>query len=69
MKDIRATDAEVTDLRLEWTDGRLGRIKIDERGKVEKVVLFNQAGRRDRRAEKDVDLVGRRIEDLSGILR
>jgi central kinetochore subunit Mal2/MCM21 len=43
--DISAVDGEVKQLRIEWTDGRLGRVAVDDKGKVLKCVIIGEDGR------------------------
>lgn len=43
--DISAVDGEVKQLRIEWADGRLGRVAIDDKCKVLKCVIIGEEGR------------------------
>ncbi|TQS35029.1 hypothetical protein Golomagni_04563 [Golovinomyces magnicellulatus] len=49
--DISAADAEIKQIHLEWVDKRIGRLVIDEDGKIEKCVVLDD-GVRDRVAER-----------------
>ncbi|EPQ66519.1 hypothetical protein BGT96224_4043 [Blumeria graminis f. sp. tritici 96224] len=50
LKDITATNAEATQLYIEWMDGRIGLVLIDENGVVKKCAIQGEDGR-DREAE------------------
>ncbi|CCU81967.1 of cenp-0 superfamily [Blumeria hordei DH14] len=50
LKDITATNAEATQLYIEWMDGRIGLVLIDESGVVKKCAVKGEDGR-DREAE------------------
>ncbi len=43
--DISEVDAEAKQLRIEWVDGRVGRVAIDDRGEVLKCVIAGEEGR------------------------
>ena len=61
---LAATAVEARFARIEWTDGRVGQIKIADSGRMEKVVIYGENGR-----EQDTERVllggGRRIDNLS----
>ncbi|KAL9116579.1 MAG: hypothetical protein Q9187_006897, partial [Circinaria calcarea] len=63
LKDVKATDAEVTDIRIDWRDGKVGRIRMSKTGQVEKVLVIGEDGQRDRATERKIE-VGGRIEDV-----
>ena len=63
VKDVKATDAEVTDIKIDWENGSVGRIRMSKNGVVEKVLVIDEDGSRDRGAERKVELGGR-VEDL-----
>lgn len=67
LKDIKATDAEVTDIRIDWIDGKAGRIRMSKTGQVKKVLVMGEDGQRDRAAERKIE-VGGRIEDVGAWL-
>ena len=68
VKDIRATDAEGLDIRIEWDDGRVGRVRVSRDGRVEKAVVFGEKGR-ERGAERVLVGGGEgRVEGLGGRL-
>jgi central kinetochore subunit Mal2/MCM21 len=66
--DISAADAEAKHVRLEWADGRIGRIVVDDRGVVLKCVVTSGEGR-DRLIERKVLGGNRRLEELVDKLR
>ncbi|KAH6715773.1 Cenp-O kinetochore centromere component-domain-containing protein [Leptodontidium sp. MPI-SDFR-AT-0119] len=43
--DISAADAEAKQVRIEWADGRIGRVVIDEKGEVKQCVIIGEDGR------------------------
>ncbi|KAH7317877.1 Cenp-O kinetochore centromere component-domain-containing protein [Rhexocercosporidium sp. MPI-PUGE-AT-0058] len=43
--DISAADAEAKQVRIEWTDGRIGRVVVDEKGEVKQCVVIGEDGR------------------------
>lgn len=63
MKEISATDAEGMDVRMEWNDGRIGRVKVTRDGSLEKAVVFGDKGR-ERRVEQLLVGGDGRIEGL-----
>ncbi|POS87917.1 hypothetical protein EPUL_000731 [Erysiphe pulchra] len=63
--DLSATDSEIRNIRLEWTDGRVGKIVVDEDGEIKKCIVISE-GNRDRATEKA--LYGG-IQDLGENLR
>lgn len=71
IKEIEATDAEGMDIRIGWEDGRVGRVRVDKGGGVERVVVVGERGR-ERVAERLI--VGEkgegkgRLEGLGGRL-
>lgn len=67
VQDVKATDAEVTDIRIDWEDGSVGRVRMSKNGEVEKVLVIDEDGSRDRRAERKVELGGR-VEDVGAWL-
>ncbi|KAI9879209.1 MAG: hypothetical protein M1830_009210 [Pleopsidium flavum] len=64
VKDISAMDAEGTDIRIKWGDGRIGRVKVTKDGSVEKAVVFGDKGR-ERRVERVLVGGEGRIEGLA----
>ncbi|ETS78500.1 hypothetical protein PFICI_10562 [Pestalotiopsis fici W106-1] len=61
--DISAVDAEAKQVRLEWEDGRVGRLVMDDDGKIAKVAV--QAGNeRDRRRVRELLGGSTHIQDL-----
>lgn len=66
LADISAADAEAKQLRIEWVDGRIGRVVVDERGQVVKCVIMGEDGR-DRETERKV--VGGGMEGIGERLR
>ena len=45
VSDVQATDAEIRDIRIEWTDEAVGRARIGKDGTVEKAVVLGDGGR------------------------
>ena len=64
--DVSAADPEAKHVRLEWANGRLGRVVMDDDGFVKKMVVFGAEGR-DRETMRGLG-GGMRIEDLAGKL-
>ncbi|KAK7729843.1 hypothetical protein SLS53_009141 [Cytospora paraplurivora] len=58
---ISAADAEAKQVRVDWKDGRSGRIVINDDGDVDKVVVFGDQGR-DRETEREALSRGSRLE-------
>jgi len=60
---LAATAVEARFARVEWTDGRVGQIKISDSGQVDRAVIYGEDGR-----EQDVERVlmggSGRIEDM-----
>lgn len=67
IKEVETVDAEGMDVRIEWEDGRVGRVRVDKGGRVERAVVLGERGR-----ERDVErrLCGGegRMEGLAGRL-
>ena len=63
VEDIKATDAEVTHIRIDWEDGSVARIRMSKDGEIEKVLIVDEDGKRDRTVERKVELGGR-VEDV-----
>ncbi|KAI9821487.1 MAG: hypothetical protein M1832_003334 [Thelocarpon impressellum] len=61
---ISVEDAEARVIRLEWADGKIGRVRIGKGGAVQKCVVFGRAGRL-RRVERRIMGGERRIEELA----
>lgn len=61
IEDISAVDAENKEIRIDWVDGRVGRISVDDKGKVMKCVIMGEAGRD---TENEVRVMR---EDMAGI--
>ncbi|RKF60194.1 putative cenp-o kinetochore centromere component [Golovinomyces cichoracearum] len=63
--DISPIDAEIKQIHLEWVDKRIGRLVIDEDGKIKKCVVLDD-GVRDRVAERtlqsDMSTLGEKLE-------
>ena len=51
--DISAADAEAKQVRIEWIDGRIGRVLVGEKGDVLKCVIIGEDGR-DRETEERI---------------
>lgn len=65
--DVSAADPEAKQVRLEWADGRLGRVVMDDDGLVTQAVVFEAEGR-DRETMRGLGEKGLRVEDLAGKL-
>ncbi|KAI9841632.1 MAG: hypothetical protein M1837_000479 [Sclerophora amabilis] len=63
IKAISTTDAEARDIRLEWNDGRTGRLRISKYGDAQECVVVG-VERRDREMERKILGGNRRIEEL-----
>ncbi|KAJ5572693.1 hypothetical protein N7450_009677 [Penicillium hetheringtonii] len=60
---FEATALEARYVRIEWEDGRIGRFKLSNSGKVERAVFMNDSGR-DKQVEDAVIGGGGRVESL-----
>jgi central kinetochore subunit Mal2/MCM21 len=68
VQSIEATSFEARQARITWTDGTIGRIKISNRGLVEKAVVVGEGGRI--RGVENLLVDGEsRVEELVGKLR
>lgn len=65
--DVSSADPEAKQVRLEWANGRLGRLVMDADGAVKQVVVFGAEGR-DRETMRVIKEGCHRIEDLAGKL-
>ncbi|KAA6408325.1 MAG: hypothetical protein FRX48_08067 [Lasallia pustulata] len=45
VKDVRVGDAEGREVRIEWKDGAVGRVRIGKEGGLERAVVFVEGGR------------------------
>ncbi|MCJ1473489.1 hypothetical protein MMC13_002140 [Lambiella insularis] len=54
VKEIKAVDAEIRDIQIEWDHGTIGRVAIGNSGGIEKVVVLDDNGRRTRNAERKI---------------
>ncbi|KAK2757259.1 hypothetical protein FQN54_004773 [Arachnomyces sp. PD_36] len=65
---LAATSLETRYVRLVWSDGRVGRIKLSNRGQVERAIVFGEDGRE--KAKENILIGGDgRIESLVQRLR
>lgn len=62
--DISPADAEARQIKVDWADGRTGRLVVDEDGEVVRFVAFGEAGR-DRAAERELLAGSTRLEDVA----
>jgi central kinetochore subunit Mal2/MCM21 len=62
--NLSAADSQAKQISIEWTDGRTGRIVMDDDGQVLKLVVFGEKGR-DREVVRAVLGAGQRIEDVA----
>jgi len=68
VKNIVAVDAEARCLRIEWNSGVEGRVDIERNGKLTRVVVVGEDGKRRRDLELQM-LKAERIERVSEVLR
>jgi central kinetochore subunit Mal2/MCM21 len=68
IKTLEMTDVEGRDVRILWTDGRVGRVRVGIGGMVEKCVVIGEGGR-ERAVERVVMGGDRRIEGLGERLK
>ncbi|KUI62122.1 hypothetical protein VP1G_09267 [Cytospora mali] len=61
---ISAADAEAKQVRIDWKDGRSGRLVIGDDGDVVKLVVFGEQGR-DREVTRELLSGGSRLEDVA----
>lgn len=61
---ISAADIETKQLRIDWKDGRSGRLVLNDDGEVVKVVVFGDRGR-DREVTRELLSGGGRLEDVA----
>ncbi|OAA61614.1 Centromere protein Cenp-O [Niveomyces insectorum RCEF 264] len=52
--DVSGADAEAKQIRLDWTDGRTGRLILDDDGDIQNLVVIGTAGVRDRVAAREL---------------
>jgi central kinetochore subunit Mal2/MCM21 len=64
VSDVSAADAEMRQIRIEWHDGKIGRIVVSEKGDVLKAVIFGDEGR-DRPTERCIQGGDRRVEGVA----
>jgi central kinetochore subunit Mal2/MCM21 len=64
---LAPTSIEARYARLEWRDGRVGRFKLSNSGRVERAVVIGDQGR-DKRAEEILTGGDGRVESLPGRL-
>lgn len=63
--DLSATDAEIKQLRLEWADGRIGKVVMNDEGDIKKAIVLSK-GLRERLTE---NLLRDRMENLGKNIR
>lgn len=61
---ISAADAEAKQVRVDWKDGRSGRLVVGDDGDVVKLVVFGERGR-DREMTRELLSGGSRLEDVA----
>ncbi|KAI9819280.1 MAG: hypothetical protein M1827_007437 [Pycnora praestabilis] len=65
ISEVATTDAEARDIRIEWTDSRVGKLRLDKMGRVSRcVILGNEVRGRERGVAGD--LVGVGLGDIRG---
>ncbi|KAK8073706.1 hypothetical protein PG994_004605 [Apiospora phragmitis] len=67
IRDISPADAEAKQISVEWSDGKAGRLIIDDDGRIIKMAVQGEHGR-DRGAVRDLIGGNMRIEELLGQL-
>lgn len=65
---VTATSADAKYIRVEWVDGRIGRVQISHVGDIEKVIVLGRHGR-DHQTEAMLLGGDRKIESLGGKLK
>jgi central kinetochore subunit Mal2/MCM21 len=68
IRSLDMSDAEGKDVRISWTDGKVGRLRIGVSGVVERCIVIGTDGR-ERAVERILAGGNRRIEDLGERLR
>lgn len=63
VREVRVTDKEGRDVRIEWRDGAVGRVRVGKDGRVEKVVVLGERGRA-REVERKLGGGDGRVEGL-----
>ena len=72
--DVKATDAEIRDVRIEWRDWAVGRVRIGKDGRVEKAVVLGEGGRAREMERKllggdgRVEGLAERLREVEGLL-
>ncbi|KAJ4386433.1 hypothetical protein N0V93_009329 [Gnomoniopsis smithogilvyi] len=61
---ISAADNEAKQIRIDWKDGRSGRLVLNDDGEVTKAVVFGDRGR-DREVTRELLSSGGRLEDVA----
>lgn len=61
---ISAADNEAKQIRIDWKDGRCGRLVLNDDGEVVKAVVFGDRGR-DREVTRELLSSGKRLEDIA----
>ncbi|KAL8295686.1 hypothetical protein RB600_001246 [Gaeumannomyces tritici] len=67
--DVQPADTAATQIRIEWRDGRAGRLVLGPDGEVRRCAVVRADGARDRLAELDVAGGCARVEDVVAKLR
>ncbi|KAL9108719.1 MAG: hypothetical protein Q9227_006515 [Pyrenula ochraceoflavens] len=65
--NVKLTSVEAEYVRIQWRDGRIGRIKLSKSGKVERCVVYGENGR-VKKAEDLLEGGGGRVEELASRL-
>lgn len=65
--DVSPADASAKQLKIEWADGRTGRLVVGDDGQVTKLVIFGENGR-ERRGSRLLLRKNLRLEDLAAEL-
>lgn len=74
VRDVKVTDKEGRDVRIEWRDGATARVRLGKDGRVEKVVVLGEGGRAREMERKllggdgRVEGLAERVREMEGLL-
>ena len=69
IKEVRSADAEVTDIRIEWREDQLGKLKIDKCGRIEKAVVMGSNRKRRKSLERMLMSRDGHLSNLSALIQ
>ena len=65
IREINAVDAELQELRIDWTDGSVARIRVSQKGDIEKILVVGADGKQSHGPRKQLARGnGGRMENL-----